>query len=271
MSEIKFGCQFYTWQMSGEKYVGELPHILSVVAPAGFAGIEPETGMLGRYYKDPMALKDVLNQFHLQLGAIAFPCYWTEPGETDAEKQEAERVFNYLKVFPGTHLLLSQLPGKDRSNLRQRQKNAIQCINAVARRASDRGIASSYHPNSPIGSVFRVKEDYEILLDGLDKRVVGFAPDSGHIVKGGIDVIEMFKTYGQLIRHVHFKDITASGNWTAMGEGIIDFPKIVTMLKDHGYSGWIMIEEESPEAEVDPDLATTKNGKYLNQKLLPVA
>ena len=25
------------------------------------------------------------------------------------------------------------------------------------------------------------------------------------------------------------------------------------MLRDSGYNGWIMVEEESPQAEVDPD------------------
>jgi inosose dehydratase len=55
-----------------------------------------------------------------------------------------------------------------------------------------------------------------------------------------------------------------------MGAGIIDFPGIVRMLKDTGYSGWIMIEEESPDAEVDPDTAATKNGEYLQRSLLPL-
>ena len=74
MSQIKFGCQFYTWQMSGDRYVGKLPHILNVVKPAGFAGIESEPLMLGSYYDDPSMLKDLLNQMNLQLGAVAFVC-----------------------------------------------------------------------------------------------------------------------------------------------------------------------------------------------------
>ena len=61
MSQITFGCQFYTWQMSGERYVGKLPHILDVVSTASFAGIEPETCMLGTYYDDPAAVQDVLD------------------------------------------------------------------------------------------------------------------------------------------------------------------------------------------------------------------
>jgi inosose dehydratase len=270
MSQIQLGCQFYTWQMSGAQYIGKLPHILQVVNGAGFAGIEPETGMLGSYYEDPARLKDLLNQNGLQLGAITLVCDWFGALETEAERQEADKLFNYLQHFPGTHLMLCQMPGKDRSNLHQRQANALACVNAVAARAADRGLTSSFHPNSPPGSVFRNDEDYRILLDGLDSRVVGFAPDTGHIVKGGIDVIKVFENYRPLIKHVHFKDITASGEWTAMGAGIIDFPRIMTMLRDTGYSGWIMIEEESQEAETNPDAATIKNGVYLQQVLLPL-
>jgi inosose dehydratase len=118
--------------------------------------------------------------------------------------------------------------------------------------------------------VIRIEDDYEILFDGLDSSIVGFAPDTGHIAKGGMDVAKIFKIYRPLIKHVHFKDITDSGGWTAMGAGIIDFPGIVTMLRDTGYAGWIMIEEESPEAEVDPNTATTKNGEYLRRSLLPI-
>lgn len=270
MRQIKFGCQFYTWQMSGGQYIGKLPHILHVVDSAGFAGIEPETCMLGPYYDDPTALKEILTQHSLQLGAIAFVCDWSGTGETEEERREAERVFSYIKSFPDAHLVLCQMPGKDRTDLRQRQANLITCVNVVAARAADRGIACSFHPNSPPGSIFRIREDYRVLFDGLDSRVVGFAPDTGHIVKGGMDAIEIFETFRPLIKHVHFKDITASGGWTAMGAGIIDFPRIVRMLSNTGYDGWIMVEEESLEAETDPDAATIKNGNYIQQTLLPL-
>ena len=180
--------------------------------------------MLGDYYLEPTALADVLAQHGLQLGAIAFVCDWAGEVESQAEREEAAHVISYIQAFPAAHLVLCQMPGKDRSDLRQRQKNLISCVNSVAARATDQGIACSFHPNSPAGSIFRTLEDYRILLDGLDSRIVGFAPDTGHIVKGGIDVIELLQAYASLIKHVHFKDITASGEWTAMGAGDNRFP-----------------------------------------------
>src|SRR5438105_1232490 len=98
MSAIRYGCQFYTWQMSGQRYVGALPHITGIIQAAGFAGIEPETGMLGSYYGDPAALKAVLDQHGMELGALTLVPDWLGPRETDAEIQETERVFNYLRA-----------------------------------------------------------------------------------------------------------------------------------------------------------------------------
>jgi inosose dehydratase len=184
---------------------------------------------------------------------------------------EAEFAFQYLKAFPEAVLILVQLPGKDRSNLQVRQRNALANINAVAKRASEQGITCSYHPNSPSGSIFRTEEDYKVLLNGINAEFCGYAPDSGHIVKGGMDVKEIFQTYRSLIKHVHFKDIDSHGRWTSLGQGTIDHPYLVKYLQETGYQGWIMVEEESEEAEIEPDQVTIKNGLYLKDVLFPAA
>ena len=270
MSEIRFGCQTYTWQMSGKKYVGHLPHILRVVSDAGFAGLEPEVCMLGYYNQDASRLVDELKRTGTVLGALCLVCDWAGPGETDAERAEADRVIGYLRRFPETLLALCQMPGADRSDLRERQTNAIACVNAVARRAAEGGIRSAFHPNSPPGSVFRTADDYETLMSGLNGEAVGFAPDFGHIAKGGMDPVKTLEKYLPAVRHVHFKDMAKKGTWALMGRGVIDFRAIVARLRDAGYDGWIMVEDESPLAESDPDAATLENGKHVAESLRPL-
>ena len=270
MSPIKIGCQLYTWQMSGMKYAGKLPHLSQIIGSAGYAGIESETWMLGSYYENPQGLKDVFDEHNLQLGALVLVEDWQEAVETDREQENAERIISFLDNFPEAHLVLCQMPGKDRSNLIQRQFNAVNCVNAVAERAFDRGITCSFHPNSPPGSVFRNLEDYQFLLEHLNEQFVGFAPDTGHIAMGGMDVVELFSTYIHSISHVHFKDMDNSNEWTAMGEGIINFPEVINLLRDNGYQGWIVVEEESSFAEKDPNTAAVKNWDYIRQNLLPM-
>ena len=265
-SVINFGCQFYTWQMSGDKYRGRLDHIAGVVKESGFTGIEPETGMLGNYY-DPVRMKELLARQGLALGALTLVCDWRQPAETGGEQQAAADALAFLGHFPGTLLVLCQMPGNDREQLRQRQENAVRCIEAVTRRAAVKGIVCAFHPNSPPGSVFRTGEDYTFLLDELFRRQIGFAPDSGHILRGEMDVYSLFESAASIIRHVHFKDIDARHAWVGMGKGITDFPRIVRILGTHGYRGWFMVEEESVEAESDPDTATRHNGEYVKNIL----
>ena len=82
-----------------------------------------------------------------------------------------------------------------------------------------------------------------------------------------MDVYSLFESAASIIRHVHFKDIDVHHAWVGMGKGITDFPRIVRILGTHGYRGWFMVEEESVEAESDPDTATRHNGEYVKNIL----
>ena len=260
----RFGCQTYTWQMSFEKYRGKVAHIVSVVKAAGMRGLEPELCMLGDFASDPARLRALLDAEGVELGALAMVCDWLRPRESAEEARLADDTIALLRThFPGCVLALCQSAGPDRENLAERQKNALACINAVGARARDAGITAAFHANSPPGSIFRVADDYKVLLDGLASGVVGLAPDAGHIAKGGRDPVAIFREAAPLIRHVHFKDMDRSGKWIEMGRGWIDFPALVAILRKAGYGGWIMVEDESPLAETDPDAATLLNGKYI--------
>jgi inosose dehydratase len=265
---MNYGCQTYTWQMSYEKYADRLEHILDVVAAAGFCGVEAEVCMLGKFYADPALLASVLAARNLHLAALTLALPWRGEGESKEEYAEAERLLDYMGAFPGAKLILVNLPEKDRNRLEERQRNALLCVNAVGKRAYGRGIVSALHPNSPPGSVFRTQSDYDVMFAGLDTRYVGYCPDSGHIANGGMDPFAVFSERLPLIRHVHFKDISADKRWEPMGAGVIDHPGIMRLLRDNSYSGWIMVEEESEEAEREPDPATLHNGSYMTKQWL---
>jgi inosose dehydratase len=265
---IKFGFQTYTWQMSYEKYAGRIDHIADITKQGGMHVVESEICMLGDYFDSAEALKKVFADKGVELAALCLVCDWLHDGETPEETQLADKAINFVRNFPNAVLNLCQMPQSDRENLAERQKNALTCINNVAKRATDFGITNAFHPNSPPGSVFRTHDDYKLMLNGLDARYVGFAPDSGHIINGGMDVYDIFRDYMSTIKHVHFKDIATGGRWKIMGEGSTDFVKIVEMLRSAGFSGYVLVEDESPEAEVDPDAVALKNAEYIRNKLI---
>lgn len=270
MSQIYFGCQTYSWQMSYQKYADNLPHIMHTMKQAGFSGIEAEVCMMGKYFENWETYAELLKEHCLSYAAMALPLDWHHAKETDEEYAMAQKAIAFLKHFPGTLLLLCHLPGKDRNNLRQRQNNQLNCISAIAQRAKDEGVKTAFHPNSSYGSAFRTQEDYDYMLNYIGKTYVGYCPDAGHIAHGNMDPVKLISDYSSLVSHVHFKDMDSEGVWQSMGQGCIDFPQIVKHLNQADYKGWIMVEEESAQAEIDPDAVTANNGIYLKEKLFPV-
>lgn len=51
----------------------------------------------------------------------------------------------------------------------------------------------------------------------LDPQYVSFGPDTGHIVRGGQDLLTCLRTHLPRITHLHFKDVTATGEWVGPG------------------------------------------------------
>jgi inosose dehydratase len=269
MFDIRLACETYTWQMPGEQYKGKLEHIMEVASRAGYKGIEPDSSFL-HHLSDPALMKKALDKYALDLAVFCYVEDWRNPKETDEERERADKWIKFMEHFPESLFLLVQMPGKDREDLHERQKNLLSCVNEIARRAADRGIQCSYHPNSPMGSIYRTEEDYKVLLNGLDRRVIKYTPDLGHIAKGGMDPLSIVKEYHELVNCVHYKDMYEDGRWAAMGEGVIDFVGVTAYLKNIEFRGWIVVESECDEAITDPDLVALKDGQYNKRVLEPM-
>lgn len=278
MSKIKFGSEVYTWFMqgTGEAYDNKLGHMIKVAAQAGFTGIEPMVlTPFPNYWlgdlKDPAKLKASLDEHSMELAGLALVCGWDQVGETDEEKTAADYAIETLKHFPGAKLGTVPLPS-DRKNLQERRLNLAKNVNAVSKRAVDAGLVCSFHPNSPPPSIVRTQEDYDVVLNSLDPSVTGWTPDVGHIIRGGMDVIDTMTKWGHLVNHIHYKDFSGNGPepWAKMGTGKLDFHKITEWLIVRDYEGWIICEDEAHEAVGDPDGVTLQNGKWCRENLAPM-
>jgi inosose dehydratase len=270
MSNFRYGCESYSWVMSGDKYLGNIPHLCKVISQAGLTGIETSMRMAGEYGADPGLMTEVLKEYDLALVATSLGGgFGKSPSLNEEERAAAGQVFDFISHFPKPRLSLSHY-SRDRDNLLERQRNAMSCYNEIGRMATELGIACALHPSSYPTSIFITDSDYRVMLDEMDPEVVKYCPDTGHIANGDMDVYEIFTTYMSIIGHVHMKDITVDKKWAPNGDGCIDFPRLMKMLDDANYIGWIVFEEESDAAREDPDAATIKNGRYLAETILPL-
>ena len=266
---FKFGSEVYTWFMSGngQTHQGRLGHMIEIISKAGFTGIQPIFTWMGDLI-DPDLLEAKLKEQGIQLAALALALDWNGPIETDREREVADHAIQVLQRFPGAILNTVQIP-TGRHDLVARQKSLVNIVNTVSKRAAEKGVACSYHPNSPHSSIIRTEEDYKVVLEGLDSSVTGWTPDVGHIINGEMDPLSKMKEYQSLINHVHFKDWNGVPEFALMGKGKVDLLGVTQWLKDINYNGWIICEDEGAEALDDPDFVTLHDGKWIQETLIP--
>lgn len=258
---VRFACQTYSWQMSIDTYRGRIDHMTGVAAAAGFAGFEPEVVMLGEQWT-PHQLSESLDRHQIKLAALVLVQRWDQAVETYTERVAADVVIETVADLPDTKIVLCPHPGVDRDRLRDRQRSAMSCMQAVADRAGDRGVRCTFHPNSPAGSVFRTAEDYQVMADLLPSSI-GYTPDVGHIAKGGMDPLTVIRAWGTRVDHVHIKDMGLDGRWAPTGHGSIDIDGVLDHLATNEFEGWVTFEDESELARQDPDRATAANGDFI--------
>lgn len=267
---MKFGCQGSTWVLDYDIEANIMDKIMDDVKQGGFTGLDMQVALLGRYKNDPAQFKEQLDKRGLKLAALTLPHEFNGGKSSEKERELQSYYFDYIKHFPEAILNIPSRVGPNRDNLLHRQKEIIKGANELGKRAYENGIVTSFHPISYKTSYWRFKEDYDVLFDGLDPKYMGYTPDVGHIIFGGMNPVEIIKEALPLIKHVHFKDASKNQEWMKMGDGDIDIPQCVQVLNSNGYEGWLIVEEETPEAQTQTTETIVEIGKYVEKHLHPI-
>ena len=107
-------------------------------------------------------------------------------------------------------------------------KRVCENLNSIGELAAHSGLAFAYHNhdfeflNLPDGI-----RPFDLLLARTNDRFVKFELDVYWAKKGGVDPVAYLKAHKSRFRLVHLKDMAIDGSTTEIGNGTIDFGKIV--------------------------------------------
>ncbi|WP_223166942.1 TIM barrel protein [Nonomuraea sp. SYSU D8015] len=131
-------------------------------------------------------------------------------------------------------------------------------VQEAVNRCRDRGFEPAFHHH--LGTYVETPQDVERLLELTD---VQLCLDTGHLLLAGGDPVEALRAWADRVGHVHVKDgdtailahalsdgadlheLMGRGGFAPLGEGELDLPAVVRTLDEIGYSGWIVIEQDT--------------------------
>ncbi|SED59301.1 sugar phosphate isomerase/epimerase family protein [Rhodococcus koreensis] len=235
------------------------------------AGLEAaEIGPEGFLPSDPRQLADTLASYDLKAVGGFTPVLLHDP-----DHDPVPDITGTLAAFTAAGaevLVLAAITGTDGYDSRPDLDDAgwktlLGNLDRLHRVASDQGIRAVLHPH--VGTMVERNLEVQRVLDGSS---IPLCLDTGHLLIGGTDPLELARAAADRITHTHLKDVdaefaarvqagelsytdaVAQGMYTPLGTGDVDIEGVVRHLVDSGFDGWFTLEQDTilagePEGE----------------------
>ncbi len=266
MTGVRIGCQTYTWEMLGPAWRGGPDDLISAIGDAGYEGLEITDAMIGLYRDDPDGFARALDRHGLALVALAVasPSGFTERDCIEADLEGLRRWMHFAARFQGALVALGSATVVSEGSREDKFPVAAEVYNRAGELGAAMAVEVAVHPSSHRNTLLYSRSDYDRLFGLLDETLVGWVPDTGHILRGHDDLLDTLRTHRDRIRYLHLKDADAQGRWAMLGQGLCNVPEVLGLLRGAPrFNGWLVVEEESDEAAADPAAAVACNRETM--------
>jgi inosose dehydratase len=272
--------------------------VLDAIAATGYEGTE--LGDWGYLPTDGARLRDELERRNLAVVGALVPLALADRSRHEEYAATALRTARLLAACtndaePGPFVILADDNGADdvrtQNAGRIRPKHGMtddnwkafsDGANMVAERVRDEtGLQTVFHHHCA-GFVETPSETIR-LMEMTDPSLVGLCFDTGHWAYAGGDPTGALRLFGDRVWHVHLKDcypdvaerasrekwdyFTAvrNGVFHGLGGGEVDFGALLVTLRERGYKGWVVVEDELPPGMGDPLERARLDREYVRQ------
>ena len=248
-------------EVQGWGYQLEPDRVLSEMAGLGLSATE--LGPDGYLPTEASSLQATLADHGLGLVAGFVPAVLHEPDRLEAELDRVKRQADLLAAAGAEALVLAAGTGRDGyeggTDLDDPSwASLLAGIGRVIDLGSERGLVVALHPHQ--GTVINGSRQVQRLLESSP---VCLCVDTGHLMVGGADPVELTTAARDRVAHVHLKDVradlaeqvrtgrmgyrdaVADGMYRPLGSGDVDVAAIVSALEASDYDGWYVLEQDT--------------------------
>lgn len=273
---MKIGHTGITWGIPGDT-----EQAYRDTAELGYLSFETFAFTIIEWNAKPGGYMALVERYGIPTSAAYCFKEWIDPAKAEADLASARREADAAKAV-GASAFVVQGGSRPAGGLSDDALARLgEALNAIGGYCNEIGLNLALHPHT--GTAIETGRDISEIMRLTDPALVGFAPDTGQIAKGGSDIIEVLTTYLPRISHVHLKDwnglqdrdadgnaVDASGyvNYEPIGSGILDMPKILDILAGSERDPWVNVEldgtDRSPRS---PREAAKMSRDYLGSVL----
>jgi inosose dehydratase len=262
MSAIKIAGAPISWgvcEVPDWGYQLDPERVLSEMGSAGLTATE--LGPEGFLPAEPAELTTLLDRHGLSCVGSFAPVVLHDADHDPVP--DVAGVLESLVAAGASMLVLAAATGTDgydsRPDLDDEQWSTLLTnLDRLAAVAAERGITAVLHPH--VGTMVEKGDEVARVLAGSS---ISLCLDTGHLLIGGTDPLQLARAMPGRIAHAHLKDVdaelaacvqsgeltyteaVAEGMYTSLGTGDVDIAGIVKALRDNGFDGWFVLEQDT--------------------------
>ncbi len=254
MGDFRIACQTITW---GGEQATRFPQVFAEVKAAGFAGVE--IGFRHVRQIPPAQLKAMLDDSGLVMAALHIGGNLFDPAQAAEEQRILDLAMEYMRALETDKLIYSGM----RVQTDEQFDAELDTLNKAAESLQKQGCHLLYHNHN-----WEFKDDERIMRPLIEKssKALGFCPDIGWVMKGGVDVIKFLDGIKDRIGALHFKDFATSGSMcdtVVLGEGVAPLAEAAAWAKRTLPDMWMIAEQDN--ADIPASEAGKKNAEFLRK------
>lgn len=230
-ADLPIGIQLYTVR---ELSRGDFEGTLRKVSEIGYKHFEYAG------YGDMTA--EALKSFAAGLGVT--PC-GTHEGFQNFEGG-ADKVIAFAKAVGTPYIIVPSMPGETRSGGVAAIEDFAAGLNRYGEQVKKAGMQLCYHNHSfEFEKVENGQTIWNVLFNAADPDLVKAEVDIAWVYNADLDPVEFLDEWGDRVKLLHMKDLDKERKLAPVGEGEIDFEKVVARAKRIGVD-WYVVEQDQP-------------------------
>jgi inosose dehydratase len=218
--------------------------IFKDVSDLGFAGLELFDWQINGLESQGL-LSGFVEKYKLPLISSYTSINLTDPAQRADTIAAAIGVGKIMKKYGGRTIVIgpSGRVGGQSYNYNDHKQNIVTTLNELGKAVTDIGLIAALHQHT--GTAVETRDETYATMEAVDTRYVKFGPDIGQLQKGGVDPVEVVKTFLPTVQHMHFKDWVGGpsmAGYCALGLGKVDLVRILDLMEGRKLQGMIMVE-----------------------------
>lgn len=250
---MEIGYTVWEWGLQSEENLKTALHDMKEL---GYHNFENFIGMADLYQGREEEFNLLVKDYGLKFIALY---HYIRDMDTD----HAGNAKKYLEFCQktGARIMNIQAPERNGKPSEEHLLQLSEILNEIGKMAAAYQVTLCLHPHFQM--TVEQEDEIDFIAEHTDPAYVKFCFDTAHTVLAGIDFERLFEKYRGRIGYIHLKDQDTEVDvadyrhkwiheWDKhqrfyeLGTKGIDFPKVLDLLRENDYDGYLVIENDTP-------------------------